>query len=158
MEIFFQDPTDIPLPPKEIRIRKLIAEPLSGGRQVRVSLELTPFQKRPNGDISIYDTQSEEVARISFIETIDPKMQFTMHLRTPEIPGEYTVTATVFYPDPLSDTVPDEDLKFDEIPTLLQQEKMVVDKSTTTFSFLNTSRAVIATILPKGLPPYVDPC
>ena len=42
MDIFFQDPTDIPLPPEEVRIRELTAEPWPDGRRVRVYVELTP--------------------------------------------------------------------------------------------------------------------
>lgn len=81
MDIFFSDPTAIPLPPDEVRVKELRAEPWPDKRRVRVYLEITPFQQRPNGNITITDAAGEEVASVSFIETIDPKMEFTIHLR-----------------------------------------------------------------------------
>lgn len=133
MDIFFQDPTDIPLPPEEVRIRGLTAEPWSDGRRVRVNLELTPFQKRPNGEINILNDDGEEVSSVSFIETIDPKMQFTMHLRTLETEGEFTVTATVFYPITENTEEPAEQNSNQE-SLLLPDEIMVVDRSSIKFN------------------------
>jgi hypothetical protein len=97
MDIFFQDPTDIPLPPAEVRIRQFRAEPWQDGRRVRITLELTPFLKRPNSEIKIADGHGEEAASISIIETMEPKMEFTMHLRWAGVVGPYTATAQVFY-------------------------------------------------------------
>jgi hypothetical protein len=97
MDIFFQDPSQVPLPPEEVRIRAFRAEPWPDGRRVLVLLELTPFQKRPSGKIIIFDDQGEEVANISIIETVDPKMEFTIHLRSPKPGGQYTASSTLFY-------------------------------------------------------------
>ena len=97
MDIFFTDPDAIPLPPKEVRIQALEALPYSDGRRVRVKLELTPFLKRPNADVSIFNTTGEEVASASIIETMEPKMELTLHLRGPGQPGDYTLAARVFY-------------------------------------------------------------
>lgn len=97
MDIFFQDPSQVPLPPEEVRIRAFRAEPWPDGRRVLVRLELTPFQKRPSGKILILDDQGEEVANISIIETIDPKMEFTIHLRSPKPGCQYTASSTLFY-------------------------------------------------------------
>lgn len=97
MDIFFQDPDDIPLPPGEVRIRQFRAEPWPDGRRVRVMLELTPFLKRPNSEIKITDEQGEEAASISIIETMEPKMEFTMHLRGAEVYGRYSAAVQVFY-------------------------------------------------------------
>jgi hypothetical protein len=132
MDIFFQDPADVPLPLEEVRIRELSAEPWPDRRRVRVTVELTPFQTRPNGEINITNEDEEEVASVSFIETIDPKMQFTMHLRTPETPGEYYVNAFIFYPilkngQELGETQDQEPLPF-------PQDILVVDKSITKFT------------------------
>ena len=133
MDIFFQDPTDIPLPPEEVRIRGLTAEPWPDGRRVRVNLELTPFQNRPNGEIDIRNDQGEEVSSVSFIETIDPKMQFTMHLRIQETQGKFTVTATIFYPITDNAEKSSEDNSIQE-SLLLPDEIMVVDRSSLKFS------------------------
>jgi len=97
MDIFFTDPTDIPLPPNEVRIRSLRARVWPDGRRVRVDLEITPFLKRPNGEILISDAQGNELANISIIETMDPKMEFTLHLRGSDHQGPYRVDAMSFY-------------------------------------------------------------
>lgn len=97
MDIQFRDPADIPLPPAEVRIRQLIAAPWPDNRRVRIVLELTPFQKRPNGEVRILDSQGQEVANLSIVEAIDPKMEFTLHLRTIEKSGCYTTSAVVYY-------------------------------------------------------------
>ena len=141
MDIFFQDPTEIPLPPEEVRIKKLTAEPWEDGRRIRVNVELTPFQKRPNGEIKVLNSAGEETANVSFIETIDPKMQFTMHLRTPETLGDYSVTATVFYPKfdngPAAGESHDQETMSLSIPI----ETMVVDQATTTFKIPPSSES-----------------
>jgi hypothetical protein len=97
MDIFFQDPSDIPLPPDEVRIRRFQADPWPDQRRVRVSLEVTPFQKRPNGEIKIIDPDGEETAFLTIVETVVPKMEFTIHLRGPATSGEYTAKAIIYY-------------------------------------------------------------
>jgi len=126
MDIFFQDPTAIPLPPKDVRILKLDAEPLPDKQRVRVYLELTPFQKRPNGEVIVRNSSGEELANLSFIQTINPKMEFTVHLRGAEAGGENTVSATVFYLEI------DEDEDADEIINL-DEKRDIVDEAETTF-------------------------
>lgn len=127
MDLFFQDPTEVPLPPEEVRIRKLLVEPWPDGKRVRVYLELTPFQKQPNGEISILNNDGEEVATISFIETINPKMQFTMHLRNSETTGNYSVSALVFY-SKLTDSIALLKENQDQESLTLPDEIMVVDQ------------------------------
>jgi len=97
MDIFSQDPTAIPLPPDEVRIKALRAEPWQDNRRVGIYLEVTPFQKKPNGEVTITNPQGEVAAQASIIETIVPKMELTMHLRGPIASGAYTVSATIFY-------------------------------------------------------------
>ena len=139
MDIFFQDPTDIPLPPEEVRIRELTAEPWPDGRRVRVYVELTPFQTRPNGEINITNEEEEEVASVSFIETIDPKMQFTLHLRTPETQGDYSVNAIIFYPALVNGQELGETQ--DQEPLPLPQDIMVVNQSSTKFTIPPSSES-----------------
>jgi hypothetical protein len=97
MDIFFQDPADIPLPPDEVRIRRFEAAPWPDNRRVRISLEITPFLKRPNGEVEIVGPDGQAAARLTIIETITPRMEFTVHLRGQVPPGEYTASATVYY-------------------------------------------------------------
>lgn len=97
MDIFFQDPTAIPLPPDEVRIKEMKVEALPDNRRVRVHLELTPFQQRPNGEIRIDNANGDEVASISIIESMMPSMDFTVHLRGPKTSGTFTVSADIYY-------------------------------------------------------------
>ncbi len=97
MDIFFQDPSDIPLPPDEVRIRELRAEPYPDQRRVRIILEVTPFQQRPNCEIQVSDQNGNLVASLSIIESIDPKMDFTVHLNVEEPVGKFTVSSDIYY-------------------------------------------------------------
>ncbi len=129
MDIFFADPDAIPLPPKEVRIQKLQAEPYRDGHRVRVILDLTPFQKRPNAEVSIINAEGDEVASASIIETMEPKMEFTLHLRGAEKPGDFTLAVRVFYredPPAGQEPAPDDD------PTL--RPIIEVDRAQQTFT------------------------
>jgi hypothetical protein len=97
MDIFLQDPSDIPLPPEEVRIRELRAEPYPDQRRVRISLEVTPFQQRPNCEIQVSDENGNVVASLSIIESIDPKMDFTIHLKVEDTTGTFTVSSEIYY-------------------------------------------------------------
>ncbi len=97
MNIFFQDPNDIPLPPEQVRIRSFRAEPRPDGRRIRIFLELTPFLKQPDGEVIVKDAQGDEVGSLSFIETMMPKMEFTLHLRGSKPEGRFIANAVIFY-------------------------------------------------------------
>jgi hypothetical protein len=127
MDIFFTDPADIPLPPDEVRIRDFKVEPYPDSRRLYVNLVITPFQKKPSGEIVIFDFLGTPVTSASIIETIDPRMQITMHLRSPETAGEYTATVVLFYNPEV-----EEQEDGDEILSL--PERKVVDQAETTFS------------------------
>ena len=131
MEIFFQDPSDIPLPPDEVRIREFKAQPWPDGRRVRVTLQITPFQKKPNGEIRINDENGEEVANISIIETIDPNMELTVHLRQSETGGEYTAYAVLYYSETEEAEV---ELGTEEEPAPQTVKNIIVDQADTRFS------------------------
>lgn len=97
MDIFLQDPSDIPLPPDEVRIRELRAEPLPDQRRVRIYLEITPFQQKPNYEIKVFTEAGSLAASLSIIESIDPKMEITVHLKGDQPAGEYIVSLDVYY-------------------------------------------------------------
>ena len=63
MDIFFQDPTEVPLPPNEVRIRALRAETYPDGQRVRVYLEVDPSQQRPSADLAIRDSLLQQPGR-----------------------------------------------------------------------------------------------
>ena len=133
MDIFFQDPSDIPLPPEEVRIRQFRAEPWPDHRRVRIYLEITPFQKRPNGEIQITDAPGNEVANLSIIETIDHKMDFTVHLRADEIGGQYTASALVYYYEQEPPNPEGKNGEAEDQPSPLPTKMKVVDEAHTTF-------------------------
>lgn len=94
-------PPEDGLPPQEVRITELKAEPWpEDGRRVRIHLETKPFLERPNIEVTIADNEEEEVASINIIESIDARMTFTMHIRGKEtVEGVYKLNARLFYPE-----------------------------------------------------------
>ncbi len=105
MEISFRPPDQMPLPPAETRIQSLHAEPWPDGRRVRVQVEITPFQQRPNLHIQIADAQGFEVASMVATQVLQTRQEFTLHLRQPETQGHYTVAAYLAYPELELDSV-----------------------------------------------------
>lgn len=97
MDIFLQDPNEIPLPPAEVRIETLTADPYPDGRRVRVSLTVTPFQQRPNLDIIVTNPSGDQLAQASIIESMTRKMELTLHLRGPQPLGSHHLEAVLFY-------------------------------------------------------------
>lgn len=97
MDLFFQDPHEIPLPPEEVRLRELRAEPWPDSRRVKIYLEVDPFQKRPSAEVSITDVAGDEVASVHILESMTRKMEFNMHLRGTDPGAEYTVLAVLYF-------------------------------------------------------------
>jgi hypothetical protein len=138
VDIFFQDPSEIPLPPDDVRIRLLRAEPWPDGRRVRIYLEVDPFQKRPSAEVVITDSQGIVAAQASVIESMARKMEFNMHLRQAQPSGRYTVSAVLFYSDPIPEPRSHEEGPDPEPPsspsgTPLPEPKRV-DEAETTFT------------------------
>jgi hypothetical protein len=127
MDIFFADSTEIPLPPEDVRILELKAEPYPDGRRVRVFLSLTPFLKPPNGDIHITDQEGNLVATSSFIGAITPRLEMTLHLRPGEAGGSFTLSATLYYTEEIQGTG-------DEAEILASPENTVVDQASVDFT------------------------
>lgn len=122
MDIFFTDPSDAPVPPNEMRIRSLTAESYPDKRRVKVYLEVTPFQKRPVGEITIQNQRGIQVAVINIIEPMENKMEFTMHLREAEPEGVYTIHATLAY----TELIEEED---DSGEVVVSPKTVVIDTS-----------------------------
>jgi len=124
MDIFFADPSEVPLPPAEVRIRQLKAEPSPDGRRVRVYFEVDPFQKRPNAELFIIDDNENEAASVSIIESMNRRMELTMHLRNVRT-GRYILKAVLFYSKFEEQDAPIEDIQ--------PIEQTVVDTAETAF-------------------------
>jgi len=96
MDLFFADPLETRLPPEEVRIRELRAEPYPDGRRVRVYLEVDPFQRRPSAELAIVDGQDRVLASAHIIESMTRKMEMTLHMRDAR-PGNFKLHATLIY-------------------------------------------------------------
>jgi hypothetical protein len=123
MDIFFADPNEVPLPPDEVRIQSLKAEPWPDGQRVRVSLDVDPFQKRPSAEIEIKNPEGRTIAAVTVIESMDRKMEFNMHLREKESHGIYRLSAILYYSE-------SEETEGDEVPP---QKIAEVDRREITF-------------------------
>ena len=97
MDIYLSDPTEIPLPPTEVRIRDLQVKPGSDHDRVHVYVEVDPFQRKPSLDITIYDLEGFEIAGTSIIESMVRKMEFTMLFRRKMGTGDYRLVSTLYY-------------------------------------------------------------
>lgn len=97
MDIFFQEPSLVPLPPDEVRIQKVSFRPYPDRRRVRVHIEIAPFQKRPSLEVVILDENNEQVAQTRVIETMGRVLEMTLHLRASQPGGVYTVQTSLYY-------------------------------------------------------------
>ena len=125
MDIFFTDPNVVRMPPEEVRLRDVQITPQPESGRVKVYLELTPFQKRPNISVSITSSTGKEAARTTILETMLTKLELTIHLREPEPGSEYSVETSVYYqklPQPSEEEV-----------EVQLPEPMIVDRQKTTF-------------------------
>jgi hypothetical protein len=127
MDIFFQDPDEVPLPPEEVRIREFTPTPWAEGDRIRVYLEVDPFQKRPNAEISIRDPSGRIVAEVEIIESVTRKMELNMHMRQPDPSGRYQIQVVLYYQQ-----IPSAEDTSQEA-TQIEPERLVVDTVEKTF-------------------------
>lgn len=66
-------------------------------RRIRVHVEVTPFEQRPDLDLAILDARGEEVATVTIVEMLDPKFVITMHLRGDQTSGAFTLRGRLHY-------------------------------------------------------------
>lgn len=100
MSINFFEPGDIPQPKENVKIELLAAEVQPDRWRIKITLNVTPFQVRPNLAVVLL-TQAESplvVADMTIIETMHNKMEFTMHIRgLPDPEGTYTLKSRLYY-------------------------------------------------------------
>lgn len=127
MDIFFQDPSEVPLPPDEVRIREFKASPWPDGQRVKVYLEVDAFQQRPSAQVSIRDADGEVLTEVSIVETMTRKMEFNMHLRHAESRGQFKIEVTLYYQhfESVGET--------EEVEPQPDPERVVVDYKETVF-------------------------
>jgi len=97
MVLFNFDPDDPPLPRGQVRIREVRASPYPDGRRIRLAIRLTPFQERPNLQIEVFNASGTAVASLTLIESLQSKLELTVHLREPHPQGAYRAVTAVHY-------------------------------------------------------------
>ncbi len=86
--MFFADETDVPLPPREVRITEVQVQPAPDRRRVALFITLTPFLEYPNLEIVLYRPDGSEERSLTVVGTMDRHLTLTMHVKQP-MPGEY---------------------------------------------------------------------
>jgi hypothetical protein len=127
MSIFFQDPHEVRLPPEEVRLKEVRVIPVSQDGRARILVELTPFQQRPNVEVTITNSSGKEAAHATILESMLAKLEFTMHIRDFDPELEYQAVTRVYYqklPEASKEPI---DI---ELP-----EPLIVDQKVTTFVF-----------------------
>ncbi len=113
MDFFFPEDNLTRATPEETKINSLSAQPYPDGRRLRVNIEITPFQKRPYIEVSLNNSNGDEVASTNIVEPMSWKLEFTMHIRG-ELENPYTLNARLYYPDgPSNDPLT---FSFDVVP------------------------------------------
>ena len=87
------------VPPEGVRIEDLKIEPMPDARRVRVRIGITPFTVPPNLRLTITAPDGNTAASAAMIETINHRMQFTLHLKSAAVPGDYSLSAEIYYPE-----------------------------------------------------------
>jgi hypothetical protein len=96
---FSSTPPENAVPPGEVRFSGLKVEQWPDGLRVRVHVDITPFQKRPDLEATILDADGNEIANTLIIETLENRLVFTLHLH-PDSPGkQLTLKAVLSYQD-----------------------------------------------------------
>jgi len=98
MDFFIAEDNLNRMVPEETHITGLSAEPYPDGYRVRVNVQVTPFQKRPHIEVTLKDSNGDEIASTTIVEPLSWKLEFTMHIRG-ELNNPYTLDAKLYYPD-----------------------------------------------------------
>ena len=99
MEInLFNDANLVPQPKHKVKIEEFRASPYPDRFRVKVTINLTPFQERPNLVITARHSDGREVSDLDVIATMHYDNEFTMHIRGLDDPtGEYSLSAELYY-------------------------------------------------------------
>ena len=101
MDIEFSEPSEAPVSPEEARIEGIRVEAYPDGRRLKIHLEITPFQVRPNLEILLQSPEGIEVASTRIIEAMEPSMRITLHLRDSPQKGLYTLFVKLSFEEPV---------------------------------------------------------
>ena len=87
------------VPPSDVRINELHIEKWPDRQRIRVHIDITPFQKRPDLEATIFDADGNEIANTLIIETLENRLVFTMHLRPDALDKELILKVVLSYRD-----------------------------------------------------------
>jgi hypothetical protein len=100
MNINFFESSDVPQPRDKVKIERVEARPYPDGWRVKVIVEVTPFQERPNLEIRLLSAAGQVISELSVIETMHRHMEFTIHIRGVASPaGQYVTNVDLYYGD-----------------------------------------------------------
>ena len=94
--MFFADETEVPLPPREVRILEAAAQPSPDGYRVALNVTLTPFLEYPNLEVTLYRPDGEEERSLTIVGTMERHLALTLHVKRP-ISGTYRVQIDLIY-------------------------------------------------------------
>jgi hypothetical protein len=94
---FYDDPSQSQRAPQEVRISRMALAVHPDGRRVAVRLAITPFRQRPSIDLIVTNDRGEQAASITVIETLDPNLSLTVHLRDKQPGDHYDMRAELYY-------------------------------------------------------------
>jgi hypothetical protein len=94
---FFEDPMRVPLPREDIRFNGLGLYMYEDNKRVAVGFDITPFQERPNIQVTVRDEDGLEAASLNVIETMHSNFNLTMHIRDAKATSLYEVEAILYY-------------------------------------------------------------
>ena len=99
MEInLFNDANLVPQPRHKIKIESLTARPYADRFRVKVGLQITPFQERPNLVVVARTSDGRQVSDLDIIATMHYDNEYTMHIRGIDDPqGSYTLSAELYF-------------------------------------------------------------
>lgn len=87
--MFFADEAEVPLPPREVRITEVTAQPAPDGRRVALHITLTPFLEYPNLEVTLFRPDGDEERSLTIVGTMERRLALTLHIKQPEPGGQY---------------------------------------------------------------------
>ena len=94
---FFDDPTEAPRPPADVRIRRLGFYVYPDKRRLAVGFDLTPFARRPSLEINLVNAHGRLAGSMTVIEALQSQFTLTVHLRDSQPTATYEAQVSVYY-------------------------------------------------------------
>jgi hypothetical protein len=99
---FFDDPLRAPLSKEDVRFNRLGLYMYEDSRRVAVGFDITPFQQRPNIEVSLRSADGKPAASLNVIEALQTNFNLTLHIPEGETNSLYELEAILYYTVPES--------------------------------------------------------